>query len=50
VPPKRTRSNDMRKGYDRSMHTSLLARFALVVSIALPSAAFAQVAVTAAAD
>ena len=32
------------------MHTSLLARFALVVAIALPSAAFAQVAVTAAAD
>ena len=40
----------MRKGYDRSMDTSLLARFALVVATALPAAAFAQVAVTAAAD
>jgi len=32
------------------MQTSLLARFALVVAIALPAAAFAQVAVTATAD
>ena len=40
----------MRKGYDRSMHTPLIARFAFVAALVLAPAAFAQVAVTAAAD
>src|SRR5215831_10523152 len=50
VPPKRTRSNDMRKGYDRSVHRMSMARFAIAAALVLTPAAFAQVAVSAAAD
>jgi len=40
----------MRKGYDRSVHRMSMARFAIAAALVLTPAAFAQVAVSAAAD